>query len=220
MKSWDPAWEQVFRKHEWGKYPPEELIRFVARNFYKVKDRKAIKVLDVGCGTGAATWYIAREGFFAYGIDGSETAIARARKRFREDGLKGKFKVGDLVNLDYKDEYFDAVVDLSAIQHNTLKNIQAILSEIYRVLVDGGKFFAMMMSTDTWGYGSGDQIEKNTFIGLRYGPNVGHGTLRFFDEKEIRALLRKFKNIEIERSERTVNDQRHKISHWIVSAEK
>ena len=59
--SWDATWEEVFRQQEWGKYPGEDLIRFVARNFYNVEKRSDIKILEVGCGPGANLWFIARE---------------------------------------------------------------------------------------------------------------------------------------------------------------
>jgi len=123
-KSWDNAWEKIFRSRAWGKYPPEELIRFIARNYYKVPDRKQIKILDVGCGAGAAVWYIAREGFSAYGIDGSDTAIKIAKERFAKEGLKGSFKVGDIISLDYTKEYFNCVVDVCAIQHNKTEAVK------------------------------------------------------------------------------------------------
>jgi len=45
---WDKTWDNVFLKKEWGKYPPEELIRFIARNFYEVKNRKKVRILDMG----------------------------------------------------------------------------------------------------------------------------------------------------------------------------
>ncbi|EAI4546039.1 SAM-dependent methyltransferase, partial [Campylobacter jejuni] len=32
-------WENIFSQKEWGKYPSENLIRFIAKNFYNVKDR-------------------------------------------------------------------------------------------------------------------------------------------------------------------------------------
>jgi tRNA G46 methylase TrmB len=50
-------------QQEWGKYPPEHVIRFVARNFYRVPDRKYVHLLEVGCGPGANVWFMAREGF-------------------------------------------------------------------------------------------------------------------------------------------------------------
>ncbi len=52
-----------------------------AQNFYNASDRKAIKILEVGCGPGANLWFMAREGFSVYGIDGSEHAIELARRR-------------------------------------------------------------------------------------------------------------------------------------------
>jgi hypothetical protein len=51
--AWDPLWEQIFNTREWGKYPPEHAVRFVARNFYRVPYRKQVRLLEVGCGPGA-----------------------------------------------------------------------------------------------------------------------------------------------------------------------
>ena len=46
-------WEDIFQNNEWGKYPSLAVVRFVARNFYKVPNRKDIRILELGCGTGA-----------------------------------------------------------------------------------------------------------------------------------------------------------------------
>ncbi|HVE14009.1 MAG TPA: class I SAM-dependent methyltransferase, partial [Elusimicrobiota bacterium] len=90
--AWDPAWDDVFRAQPWGKYPPEEVVRFVARNFYKAPDRGAVRLLEIGCGPGANLWYAAREGFAVFGIDGSEPALEAARRRFAAEGLAGEFR--------------------------------------------------------------------------------------------------------------------------------
>jgi len=119
---WDKTWDNVFLKKEWGKYPPEELIRFIARNFYEVKNRKKVRILDMGCGTGAATWYLAREGFSIFGIDGSKTAIKIVKERFEKEKLRGEFIVGDLAKLPYPNDYFNCVVDIAAMQHNDLNS--------------------------------------------------------------------------------------------------
>jgi hypothetical protein len=34
----------------WGKYPPEELVRFFAAHYYEAEPRNAVKVLEIGCG--------------------------------------------------------------------------------------------------------------------------------------------------------------------------
>ena len=54
---WDKGWDKLFSNNEWGKYPGEELIRFIARNYYGVSDRSKVNILEVGCGVGANLWY-------------------------------------------------------------------------------------------------------------------------------------------------------------------
>ena len=81
-KSFNQEWETVHSTQEWGMYPTEHVIRLVARNYYKTLERSKVKMLDFGCGTGAHTWYLAREGFDAYAFDGSESTIKRAKERF------------------------------------------------------------------------------------------------------------------------------------------
>ena len=75
-KTFDEIWEDIHKNKEWGRYPSEEVIRFVARNYYN-QDRDKVKILDFGCGAGANTWFLAREGFDTYAFDGSKTAVKR-----------------------------------------------------------------------------------------------------------------------------------------------
>lgn len=222
MTAWDSTWEKVFQEREWAKYPPEELIRFVAWNFYNAPDRSRVRILDAGCGTGACTWYLAREGFSAYGIDGSRTGVSIARKRFKEEGLQAELQVGDLIQLPYPDDFFDAVVDAAAVTCNTLPNVRAIWAEFNRVLCAGGKLFSMVFAVGSWGYGLGDELETNTFTNIREGPLQGKGTTRFFEEKEVKELLTQsgFEPITIERNERTMHNQKYRISFMVVTAEK
>src|ERR1019366_523612 len=86
-QGWDPVWEQIFSTREWGKYPPEHVVRFVAGNFYRVPDRKEMCLLEVGCGPGANVWFMAREGFTVSRIDGSATAIKQARERHQRSRI-------------------------------------------------------------------------------------------------------------------------------------
>ncbi|HUO56391.1 MAG TPA: class I SAM-dependent methyltransferase [Candidatus Paceibacterota bacterium] len=200
-KSWDNRWEEVYKVREWGKYPPEDLIRFVARNYYGVPHRASVKILDLGCGTGAATWYIAREGFAAYGVDGSAAGIARAKKRFAEEGLRGRFSVGDIVRLDFTDGYFDAVTDIASIQHNAFSNIGRIIAEIHRVLKKGGRFFGILIAEDT------------DWVGWE-------GKTHFFTRAEIRTLFKSFHKLEIEEIRKSKDGGRKRMRQFIVQAVK
>ncbi|EJE1584224.1 SAM-dependent methyltransferase [Campylobacter upsaliensis] len=87
-------WEEIFSKKEWGKYPSESVIRFIARNFYNVKDRNSIKILELGLGTGANLWFCAREGFKVSGIEWSKTGVERFKARLIFLKAFKKLKVG------------------------------------------------------------------------------------------------------------------------------
>src|SRR5258706_7684234 len=100
---WNKGWDNVFTVNRWGRYPPEELVRFVARNFYQASDRSAVRLLEVGCGPAANLWYIAREGFSAYGLDGSAVALEKAKLRLNEEGMQVDLQQGDAMNLPYED---------------------------------------------------------------------------------------------------------------------
>ena len=198
-RSWEPAWDKIFRIKEWGKYPPLELVRFIARNYYNVLDRKKIKILDLGCGPGAASWYMAREGFSICGIDGSPTAIGLAKKRFKKEHLSGDFKIGDIVKIDYPDNNFDCVVDIACIQHNSPENIKLIISEAYRALKKGGRFFSMMRSKD---------------IHVKDWP----GQMHFFSQTEIKKILKRFRDLDIGYT--IIKDKQKTYKFWVVSAKK
>ena len=118
--AWDPVWEQIFTSQAWGRYPGEDVIRFVARNFYKTppSDRPSIRFLEVGFGTGSNLWFLAREGFTFSGIEGSKGAEAIARRRldcefpdWSSEPRNGELVVGDMMNLSWSDDTFDALID-------------------------------------------------------------------------------------------------------------
>ena len=53
---------------------------FLAQINLTIKNRKAIKILDLGCGTGELSVYLAKKGFCITGIDNSIKSIENAKK--------------------------------------------------------------------------------------------------------------------------------------------
>jgi 2-polyprenyl-3-methyl-5-hydroxy-6-metoxy-1,4-benzoquinol methylase len=133
MKSFDMVWEKIHATQEWGKYPSEPVIRFVARNYGKM-DRDSIKILDFGCGGGSHTWYLAREGFDVYAFDGSKSAVRKVGERLGQEGLAADLRVRDALELDYEEGFFDCVIDNATICANRYQNIIQMYSEIHKLL--------------------------------------------------------------------------------------
>lgn len=220
---WDKGWDKLFSENEWGKYPSEELIRFIARNFYKSPIRSEIKILEVGCGTGANIWFFSREGFTSYGIDGSEVAIKKAKHYLKEDSLSANLEVGDAMNLPYADSYFDAVIDIECIYANTLEDSLIILKEIHRVLKNKGLFFSKTFGDGMSGKETAirHKTESNTYLNMPDGPlREDYGIIRLTAEHQINEIYSLFSDIQYDYIQRSDFNRSHVIPEWVIQAKK
>jgi SAM-dependent methyltransferase len=220
MKAWDPLWDEIFKNKEWGKYPTEELIRFIATNYYKTSCRNEIRILDLGCGYGSATWYLCREGFKVSALDGSPTAISLLRERLNREGLDADLSVADASELPYPDNYFDCVVDLVCLMCNDYNDTKKIIEEVYRVLKKGGRFFSYTPQVGCWGYGIGVPVGHNTYKNSSEGPFAHMGTVRFSSEEDILDLYSVFSPLSFDFLHRSVDNRKKIISFWILSGKK
>lgn len=70
-------------------------------------------VLDVGCGVGVTSCYVAKmHGCRVVGIDVSENMVNRSMERSKKDGLEQmvEFRVADAQDIPFGDSLFDAVI--------------------------------------------------------------------------------------------------------------
>jgi SAM-dependent methyltransferase len=217
--SWDPVWESIFQESEWGKYPGEDVIRFVARNFYS-RRRADVKILEVGCGPGANIWYLAREGFDAHGIDGSETAIKRCRERLAAEGLHATLHVGGISTLPYDDATFDAVLDIECLYANSLADARRIMNEIVCVMKPGAKFYSRAFANDGTSIEDGDRMSETEFAAVHSGRFKGKGFVRFIDEATIKELYGSALDVESIERMFTRDNGATVVSEWLVACVK
>lgn len=218
--AWNPVWEDVFRRQDWGKYPAEYVVRFVAKNWYDVTDRASVRLLDLGSGPGANSWFAAREGFSIAAIDGSETAIDQLQSRLSGEGLSADARLGDMSVLPWPDEYFDGVIDNASIYANRFDDCVRILHEVRRVLKPGGMFLSALFTDRTWGWGLGNEVEQGGFDNIVQGPFAGKGFALLVGRAQLGRLFRDFSNVVVDVASRTVEGGAHTVEMWIVSCKK
>ena len=111
--------EHLFRKPfapEWGAEPWTKWAT-IARAFAELGIRPPASVLDVGCGEGWTTLFLAESGFRATGVDLAPARIEMGLRRDRRWGSGARFAVGDMDALDLG-ATFDAVLVYDALHHS------------------------------------------------------------------------------------------------------
>jgi SAM-dependent methyltransferase len=93
-------------------------------------------VLDAGCGVGYGSAFLASSARRVVGVDLDPDAIAYARERYARPNVE--FRVGDLVDLDLPDAFFDVVCSFETLEH--VSDVDAYLGEMTRVLRPEGVF--------------------------------------------------------------------------------
>jgi ubiquinone/menaquinone biosynthesis C-methylase UbiE len=93
--------------------------------------------LELGCGLGRFSSFMAEQGVKATGIDFSSVAIEKAKKRVANNEHKPAFLVGDVTNLEMITEQFDVSFNVGCFHCLNEEGQQKYVSEIYRLLKPG-----------------------------------------------------------------------------------
>ncbi len=182
-------WEEKYQQHGAVQTRPMQIVQEAVAVLRKRKDKK---ILDLACGTGRHTLFLAEKGFHVTGTDISETALRIVRKEMKKRRIKNiRVCIGDMHKIPFKKESFDAVVCTRAIYHGKRKQIQKAIAEIHRVLRPKGLFLFNALTTNHPDYRNGKRIEKNTFVHVHQSEYlVPH---HFFSKEETLALLKRFR---------------------------
>ncbi len=191
LPSFDPVWEEIYRQgKQINRYPFDPIVAFLNRHQPKDKPRAETWVLEVGCGTGNNLWFAAREGFRVAGIDGSETAIAYASRRFEAEGLEGDLRVGDYVRLPWRDDMFDFVLDRAALTNCGLSTCRQAVAEVRRVLRTGGMLFFNPYAQSHSSCASGRLGPDGMTVDITTGGLQGMGPICFYSRRDLEMLFR------------------------------
>ena len=84
-------------------------------NFSNIKNER---LLEIGVGLGADHEILAKTGCELYGIDLTDRAIEKTKKRFKYLNLKSNLTVADAENLPFDDNYFSKIYSWGVLHHS------------------------------------------------------------------------------------------------------
>ena len=154
------ALEKVYKKPNavWtSTEPPEELVELI-----KTGEIKPGKVLDVGCGEGFYSIYLASKGFEVTGIDLSENAIKLAKQNAENVGANINFIAMDLEDIDKLNEKFDFILEWAILHHIIPEKRKRYVEKLSKLLNENGKYFSLCFNINDRKSGKGQKFKEIT----------------------------------------------------------
>lgn len=191
------AWDNEYKNPQLvtkGENPQKDVLRFL--KFLKKEEGvelKGLNILDLGCGTGRNSNYLAKLGNKVVGLEISKTAIDLASERAKDLGVLVDYKIRNIGSrYALEDESFDLVLDITSSNSLNESERDVYLSEASRVLKNGGYFFVKALCKD------GD---KNAKALIKKNPGPEPDTYinedmklveRVFTERDFKKLYAKY----------------------------
>ena len=199
---------------------PERLKRpvpFVVEALPFFRDRSVRAVLDLGCGVGRHSVYLAARGFDVVGVDASRNALMMAKGWSKaEVGVEVKLLRASMTDLPFVSGCFEAVISVSVVHHAVKDDVERTVEEIYRVLKDDGIFLANLLSIEDYRYGLGEEVEEGTFrVFEDFEERQFEELHHFSSENEALDLLARFSNVSLEPVQAGKKEQLH--CYWKVT---
>lgn len=169
-------WDDIFKNKKWGTYPSEAVVREVM-GLISTKGY----ALDLGCGAGGNTVFLAENGYKVRAVDSSREALHQAEKLCIRKGVDDcvVFNEWDYIN----DEtgapavpgvgvLYDIVLDWLSLAHQPKNKIVQVMERYRAVVSEGGAYIVGLF---------GSESKKESFIGVPM-PSL-------FTGEEVSALL-------------------------------
>ena len=162
---WNRRYQSADTPWDTGIVPPE---------VHELGDSGALQppgvALDLGCGTGTNSAFLARLGFTVFGVDLAVTALQRARTKALSAGLPAYFCAGDVADLGFLPVRATFALDIGCLHSLSPDNRTRYAASLARRLASGGLYLMYGFDEDTEldsgpaGFGAGE-------IAARFAPH-------------------------------------------------
>lgn len=143
-------------------------------------------VLDLGCGRGIWSVYLAKAGMRVAGVDYSKTAVEGARARAKAEGLedKARFYEKDILELTFQEAKYDAVIDFGLLQHLDSGDWEKYTVLLQNALKENGLYSLEAISKDTTDFFGYNPKKSETSAMDIHGQSF-----YFFTDEEIHRIF-------------------------------
>ncbi|MCK4250486.1 methyltransferase domain-containing protein [candidate division WOR-3 bacterium] len=151
----------------------------------KIKPISNARVLEIGCGTGPISCYLAQQGYNVDGIDISQTAIEIAQTNAKDRGLNIHYYVDDICSISKtRSDIYDIIIDghcMHCITYDTDRH--AALTNIFRLLKKSGYFVIETMSMeDSSQWPHSGRIDEQGIVWCEVKENYPYEKVKFEDK--------------------------------------
>jgi SAM-dependent methyltransferase len=152
VRQWNAMYSQnAYHELPWfSPRPYPWVVRAVEDGWF----RPGARVLDVGCGAGTNSLYLASRGFHVTGIDVAAAAIEAAESRARRRGVEVEFRVADALDLPFAAGRFGGAIDVGCFHTLPPELRRGYARSLARVLRRGGRHALTWVAreeTKEWG---------------------------------------------------------------------
>jgi SAM-dependent methyltransferase len=154
-------WDEIFRREGRVFDSPAPVVHHVAD---VLQEHGCRRVVDLGCGSGRHTVFLAQRGFDVIGIDSSPAALSLSREWLGHEALRARLAMADMRRpLPLPSRICDSVISTQVIHHALLATVRGTAREINRILRPGGILFLSVPSrTDP--EDAFAEVEPGTFV--------------------------------------------------------
>lgn len=209
-------------------YPNEVFVRIINRIDNPLKNKKDIKVLDFGFGSGNNLIHLANLGYDVYGIEVSEHAKSMTLgKDSSANGGGGVLDSSKLFVIEGNEQLeqvvlgnqFDIIVAWQVIYYNSYADFQAVLKMFYKLLKTDGMIICTMIRKNDFAVKTSIPLSRNEFLISDYIGNQENSQITLLEtESEIIREFSDFEIFEIGYFENLVN--KNLSSHWTIYGRK
>lgn len=185
-------------------YPHDRVVAWAFRNFPRNQAHN-FRLLDLGCGAGRHSVFLAREGYRVAACDFSAAGLNEARHRADEAGVEIETVLCEADHLNFADQSFDGVLCFGVIYYLPYERFLGAAKEIHRVLKPGGKALVVTRTRKDSRCDKTRRIARATYVLPEFNATAPSRAedgmiMTFVGKREIQLAFGGFSSITIDRS--------------------